>query len=134
MTPSRAALAYYTGACALLATTATIYLTPYWPAAAIPLYAAGVCLWCGYRETALARHARVDAQRAELAARPAPCCLLWQMSDGGDHGADCTLGPGLVAEIHQGWTEINSACCLTSWQTRGTTHDTAHCTRTDQTA
>ncbi|MFH8792233.1 hypothetical protein [Streptomyces sp. NPDC017941] len=134
MTPSRTARILRAGACTLLGTTIAAALSPYWPAAIGTAYGATILAWCGHRETALARRDRVEAQRAEFAARPAPCCLLWQMSEGGDHGADCRLGPGLVAEIQQGWTAINSACCLASWGSGGTGHDTPHCTRTDQTA
>ncbi|KUF18435.1 hypothetical protein [Streptomyces silvensis] len=134
MTPSRAARIYRAGACTLLGATAAAAVSPYWPAAVGTAYGAAVLAWCGRRETALARRARVDAQRAELAARPAPCCLLWQMSDSRDHGADCTLGPELITEITRGWTALASACCLASWETHGTDHDDSTCTRTDQTA
>ncbi|MCX4571783.1 hypothetical protein OHB41_00875 [Streptomyces sp. NBC_01571] len=41
------------------------------------------------------RRARVQAERAELAARgpaplPVPCCRIWKSSEGAVHGADCT--------------------------------------------
>ncbi|MEI5100335.1 hypothetical protein RB200_19630 [Streptomyces sp. PmtG] len=104
------------------------------------VYGAVVLAWCGQREAAVDRRDRVDAQRAALGARPvpppplAPCCLLWTMSDGGDHGADCLLGPALVADIHRGWQDLDAACCLASWESRGATHDGAHCTRKDQAA
>ncbi|KAF5998693.1 hypothetical protein [Streptomyces sp. WAC00263] len=44
------------------------------------------------------RRARVEAQRAELAARddalaPAPCCQFWLSSEGAVHGHDCTRPP-----------------------------------------
>ncbi|MEU0032886.1 hypothetical protein [Streptomyces sp. NPDC006333] len=44
------------------------------------------------------RRARVEAERAELAARgpaplPVPCCRIWRSSEGAAHGADCTRPP-----------------------------------------
>ncbi|WP_157855908.1 hypothetical protein [Streptomyces aureocirculatus] len=128
------ALALRAGACTLLGATVAVAASPYWPAALGTAYGAAFLAWCGHREAQLARHARVQEQRAEMAARPAPCCLLWQMSDGGDHGAGCRLGPELVEDITRGWAALDAACCLASWESRGAHHDTTHCTRTDQTA
>ncbi|WP_051853549.1 hypothetical protein [Streptomyces aureocirculatus] len=135
MSHRRTALILRVGACTLLGATAATATSPYWPAAVGTAYGAAFLAWCARREAAADRRERALAQRAELVdRRPAPCCLLWQMSDGGGHGADCTLGPVLVADIARGWAALNSACCLSSWESRGTEHDTTHCTRTDQTA
>ncbi|MBW5420309.1 hypothetical protein GKQ77_01820 [Streptomyces sp. BG9H] len=134
MSHHRTALVLRAGACTLLGATAAAATSPYWPAAITTAYTAAFLAWCGRREAACARRERVMAQRAEMAARPVPCCLLWQMSEGGDHGADCHLRPELVEGISRGWAALDAACCLASWESRGAQHDTTHCTRKGQTA
>lgn len=37
-------------------------------------------------------------------------------------------------EAAVGWADLDSTCCLRAWESRGADHDTAHCTRKDQTA
>ncbi|MFF9894939.1 hypothetical protein [Streptomyces longispororuber] len=134
MSHRRTALVLRAGACTLLGATAAAATSPYWPAAIGTGYGAAVLAWCAHREAAHARREQVLAQRAEMAARPTPCCLLWHLSDGTDHGADCTLDPALVADITRGWAALDAACCLPSWLSHGAEHDTTHCTKTDQAA
>ncbi|MFJ2731427.1 hypothetical protein [Streptomyces sp. NPDC087317] len=46
-------------------------------------------------------------------------------------------GPHAAAvadEIALAWHGLNTACCLTSWETHGQQHDPTHCTRKDTTA
>ena len=85
--------------------------------AAIPsvglVYGALLLAWCGHREAAFDRRARVDAHRAKHADRPAPpppppCCSFWQHSDGAIHGPDCrrpaaarTLRDGAPLDAHE---------------------------------
>lgn len=41
--------------------------------------------------------------------------------------------PAVLDEIALGWQALEETCCLTAWESRGATHDTATCTRKDQT-
>ncbi|MCI3153205.1 hypothetical protein ELQ39_15840 [Streptomyces sp. GB4-14] len=56
------------------------------------------------------------AARVERAIRPA-----------GPHTA------AVLDEIALGWQALEETCCLTAWESHGATHDTATCTRKDQT-
>lgn len=134
MTTCLRARVCYAGSLILTGGAIAVATSPYWPTALFLGYGAAFLAWCGRREAIDHRHALVAEQRAALTDRPAPCCLLWTISGGGDHGTDCTLGPGLVDHITRGWADLDSACCLRSWESHGHTHDTTHCTRTDQTA
>ncbi|MEW2529300.1 hypothetical protein [Streptomyces sp. NPDC047071] len=48
----------------------------------------------------------------------------------------CALGHALATDTDtdRGWADLNTACCLRSWESRGAEHDTTRCTRQDQAA
>ncbi|MFD5697485.1 hypothetical protein [Streptomyces lasiicapitis] len=130
----------YAGSLFLAGGAIAVATSPYWPASIIVGYSAWFLAWCGRREAAFDRRASIDEQRTELAARPAPppplapCCLLWQLSNGAAHGTECDLGTDLLDGLARGWQELNTACCLRSWESRGDVHDDSVCTRKDQAA
>ncbi|WP_172381366.1 hypothetical protein [Streptomyces sp. MNP-20] len=134
------ALAFRASACTLLGATATAATSPYWPATLGTMGGALALAWCGRCEAIADRRDRVDAQRERLAARPAPsppltpCRLLRHLSDSSDHGVARTPGRALATDTDRGWADLNTACCLRSWESRGAEHDTTHCAKKDQAA
>ncbi|MEV8048399.1 hypothetical protein AB0P02_31815, partial [Streptomyces griseoluteus] len=76
---------------------------------------AGLLLTAARRETLAARDRRTAAVHAERAARARA------LADDRPY----------AAEIARGWLDLHTSCCLTAWDTGGTTHDPRHCTRKD---
>ncbi|MFK0168976.1 hypothetical protein ACIQU5_09250 [Streptomyces sp. NPDC090306] len=60
---------------------------------------------------------------------PRPCCAFWRASRGAVHAPDCVHASGLQAEVERGWRELDEACCLRGWESRGGEHDARACAR-----
>jgi hypothetical protein len=63
------------------------------------------------------------------AVAPRPCCAFWTASRGAVHAPACVHASGLQAEVERGWRELDAACCLRGWESRGGLHDDAECAR-----
>jgi hypothetical protein len=83
---------------------------------AVFVVASGVAITAAIREGELDDALRREAVRAERAARPDPRERV------------------IADQIALGWSDINSACCLTWWETRGLAHDPVSCSRMDNAA
>jgi hypothetical protein len=60
----------------------------------------------------------------------APCCPFWLTTDASGHHPDCVRAQGPAGEAARGWQELDEACCLRGWESRGAVHDPRTCVRT----
>ncbi|MGW0337477.1 hypothetical protein ACWD0J_37635 [Streptomyces sp. NPDC003011] len=73
----------------------------------------------------LARHLALGA--APRWPAPEPCCDFWRVRDDAGHLPDCRHADGPAAEVARGWRELDAACCLRGWESRGAVHDAGAC-------